>query len=80
MKKIKQNTKIIKDCLGALSAILDNVENLPKLEGIEMALHYTNGHTYVVGVEKGKDGKLKRSMELLEPEDFEDESQKMLLN
>ncbi len=47
---------------------------VPKISGIEIAFHYSNGFASVAQIEKGKGETIERNMELLRPdleEDFE---------
>ncbi len=76
MKKQKQNSMLLRDAMECIySASKANQKSeVPKISGIEIAFHYSNGFASVAQIEKGKGETIERNMELLHPdleEDFE---------
>ena len=75
MKRKKQNKMLLKDALECLlSASKANQRSeMMKIKGIEIAVEFTNGFAAVAQIEKGKGKTIERNMELLRPEDLEED-------
>ena len=75
MKRKKQNSMLLKDALECLlSASKANQKSeMMKIKGIEIAFEFTNGFATVAQIEKGKGETIERNMELLRPEDLEED-------
>tara|TARA_R100000458_G_scaffold42862_1_gene40770 strand:+ start:125 stop:391 length:267 start_codon:yes stop_codon:yes gene_type:complete len=75
MKRKKQNSMLLKDALECLlSASKANQRSeMMKIKGIEIAFEFTNGFATVAQIEKGKGETIERNMELLRPEDLEED-------
>jgi len=75
MKKRKQNSMLLKEAMECIySALKANQKSLmPKVSGIQVTFHYTNGFTSVASIDKGKGETIEKDMEWIQPEeDFED--------
>ena len=79
MKKQKQNSMLLREAMECIySASKANKKSeVPKISGIEIAFHYSNGFTSVAQMEKGKGETVERDMELLHPEDLEEDFENM---
>ena len=68
---------LLKDALMCLlSASKANQKSeMLKIKGIEIAFEFTNGFASVAQIEKGKGETIERNMELLRPEDLEEDSE-----
>ena len=74
MKKRKQNSMLLKEAMECIySALKANQRSeMPKVSGIQITFHYTNGFTSVASIDKGKGETIEKDMELIHPEeDFE---------
>ena len=66
---------LLKEAMECIySALKANQKSLmPKVSGIQVTFHYTNGFTSVASIDKGKGETIEKDMELIQPEeDFED--------
>ena len=74
MKKRKQNSMLLREAMECIySASKANQKSkMPKVSGIQITFHYSNGFTSVASIDKGKGETVEKDMELIHPEeDFE---------
>ena len=75
MKKQKQNSMLLREAMECIySASKANQKSeMPKVSEIQITFHYSNGFTSVASIGKGKGETIERNMELLRPEDLEED-------
>ena len=74
MKKQKQNSMLLREAMECIysASKANQKSDMPKVSGIQITFHYSNGFTSVASIDKGKCETVERDMELIHPEeDFE---------
>ena len=74
MKKQKQNSMLLREAMECIysASKANQKSDMPKVSGIQITFHYSNGFTSVASIDKGKGETVERDMELIHPEeDFE---------
>ena len=74
MKKQKQNSMLLREAMECIysASKANQKSDMPKVSGIKITFHNSNGFTSVASIDKGKGETVERDMELIHPEeDFE---------